>query len=72
MSVGFVADRVDVVLAKLFDQQFAQNTGRGDEGFGLAPQNADGPRNVNTTTTRIDLSAVTAKFRADYDLVNRA
>ena len=71
MAVGLIADRVDAVLAKLFDQQLAKNTGRGNESFGFTTQNADGPRNINATTTRIDLAAVTTKFRADYDFVNR-
>lgn len=72
MAVGLVTDWVDPVFAKLLNQQFTKNPRRGDEGFGLAAQNANRTRNVNASTTGIDLPTVTAKFRADYDLVNRA
>ena len=43
MTVGFVTDRIDPVFAKLLNQQFTKNTGRGDKRLGLATQNADRP-----------------------------
>ena len=71
VPVGFVADWINVMLAELFDKQFAQNTGRGDEGFGLATKYVYGPRYVNAAATRVDLATIATKFRTDDDLVNR-
>ena len=60
MPICFVADGVDTVFAKLFDQQFTKNARSGDESFGFATQYVYGPRYVNATATRIDLTTIAA------------